>query len=141
VRRNVQDPNAQNGWSRQIREITTSGPCVELVPVEFVWHEDGLNDEDWERANVIRYVGNITIGDIRRRSATEDGWMVPEDLAKYAADSTLKTTQQETEGVQDYLYALQDNQRPIEFYEAYVKYDLFGDDQQDENLIVLVEVN
>jgi hypothetical protein len=141
VRRNVQDPNARNGWSRQIQDITMNGPCVELVPVEFVWHEDNLNDEDWERANVIRYVGNITTGDIKRRSATEDGWMVPEDLDKYAASTTLKTTQQTTEGVQDYLHALQDNQRPIEFYEAYVKYDLFGDDQQDENLIVLVEVN
>jgi hypothetical protein len=141
VRRITQDPNAQNGWSRQIKEITTNGPCVELIPIEFVWHEDGLNDEDWERANVIRYVGNITVGDVKKRSATEDGWIVPKDIENFTADTVLKTTQQDTEGVQDYIYALQPNQRPIEFYETYVKFDLFGDDQQDENLIVLVECN
>jgi hypothetical protein len=51
----------------------------------------------------------------------------------------MKTTQQETEGVQDYFYAYETNQKPIEFLEAYVKFDFFGNDQVDENLIVLVE--
>ncbi len=141
VKRVVQDPTAANGWSRQIQEITTNGPCIELVPVEFVWHADDLNDEDWEGANVIRYVGNLTIGEIRERAKTEVGWLLLEDITKYAASSiTIKTTQQETEGVQDYVYQYEMNQKPIEFLEAYVKYDLF-DNQQDENLIVLVELN
>ncbi len=141
VRRMVQDPNADNGWSRQIKEIATVGPRIELVPIEFVWHADDLNDENWESANVIRYVGNLTIGDIKKRAEKEVGWLLPDDIAKYAASElTIKTTQQETEGVGDYSYTYETNQKPIEFLEAYVKYDLF-DNQQDENLIVLVELN
>lgn len=139
VRRIVADPTAPDGWSRQVQEVVSSGPCVELVPIEFVWHDDNLNDEDWERANVIRYVGNITIGDVKRRAETEVGWILPDNIERFAADTILKTTQQTTEGAQDTIYALTTNQKPIEFYEAYVKFDLFGEDQQDENLIVLVD--
>jgi hypothetical protein len=113
-----------------------------LVPIEFVWHADDINDEDWEEATVIRYLGNMTVGELKRRGAPESGevgWMLPEDLSKYTIDSkSYKTTQQETEAVGDPYSAYSLNQKPIEFYEAYLKYDLL-DDGIDENLIVLVE--
>ncbi len=141
ARRLGQDPNSPNGIGKQIVEVDISGPYVELVPMEYVWHADDINDEDWEDANVIRYVGNLTIGEIERRSQKEDGWLLPDDWKKFAASSrTIKTIQQETEGVQDYIYHFEENQKPIEFLEAYIKYPLL-DEQQDENLIVLVELN
>ncbi len=154
VKRIVQDQSSPNGWTRQLTEYQTNGPCIELVPIEYVWHEDHLNDEDWEDAPVIRYVGNITIGEILDRvEAGEVGWLNPKGdeipdreefqkiLESYVASETEKTTQQKTEGVQDYFLDFQPRQKPIEFYEAYIKFDFFGEDQKDENLIVLVEKN
>jgi len=152
VKRIVQDPTSPNGWSRQVQEYTTNGPCIELVPIEYVWHEDHLNDENWESAPVIRYVGNITIGEILDRvEQGETGWINPKGgeipdraefqkiLESYVATEILKTTQQETESTQDYFLDFQPRQKPIEFYEAYIKFDFMGEDQRDENLIVLVE--
>jgi hypothetical protein len=134
----VQDPSAENGWSKQIVEVVNNGPKVELVPIEFVWHADDINDEDWEEADVIRYVGDLTISEIERRSQEEVGWMLPPDWKKYAASTkTIRTTQQESEGVQDFIYSYHENQRPIEFLEAYIKYPLFN--EENDNLIVLVE--
>ena len=152
VKRIVPDPTSPNGWSRQQQEYTTNGPCVELVPIEYVWHEDQLNDEDWEDAPVIRYVGNITIGEILDRvEAGEIGWINPKGgeipdraefqkiLETFVATQIEKTTQQQTESTQDYFDDFQPRQKPIEFYEAYIKFDFYGEDQVDENLIVLVE--
>lgn len=152
VKRIVQDPTSPNGWSRQQQEYKLNGPCIELVPVEYVWHEDNLNDEDWDDAPVIRYVGNITIGDILDRvEQGEKGWINPKGgdipersefqkiLETFVATEIKRTTQQETEGTQDYFTDFQPRQKPIEFYEAYIKFDFMGEDQVDENLIVLVE--
>ncbi len=135
----VQDPSAQNGWSKQIVTIENSGPCVELIPMEFVWHADDINDENWEDADVIRYVGDITIAEIEQRVEEEKGWMLPKDWKGFAASSrTIKTIQQETDGVQDYIYEYTENQKPIEFLEAYIKYPLF--DTKNDNLIVLIDL-
>jgi len=140
VSRLVADPSAEIGASKQVLMQKTSGPRVELIPVEFVWHADDINDEDWEQSDVIRYIGNITIGEIKERSQQEPGWLLPEDWQKYAASSkTIKTTQQSTEGTQDYIYAYEENQRPIEFLEAYVKYSLFDD--KSEDLVVLLALD
>lgn len=139
VNRMVPDPQNPQGLSKQIQEVTTESPTVELVPVEYVWMPDDVNDEDWESAPVIRYIGNITIGELKERSQREVGWVAPENLERYIAMDLLKTTQQETEGVQDYFRSYSMNQKPIEFLEAYIKFDFFGEDQIDENLIVLVE--
>ena len=142
VKRVVADPNSPNGWSRQVTEVTSSGPCVEMVPMEYVWHADDLNDEDWEDADVIRYLGNLTIGEIERRAKPaekggygEEGWMLPDNLDAYAASyKSEQTTQQKMESVQDFEYVYQRNQRSIEFFEAYIKYPLFSD--EDHQLIV-----
>ena len=140
VNRLVPDLNSPMGIGKQITSIETSGPSVELIPMEYVWHADDINDEDWESADVIRYIGNITISEIEERSQTESGWILPENWHKYAASSkTIKTTQQQTEGVQDSIYIYDENQKPIEFLEAYVKFPLL--DGKNENLIVLVELN
>lgn len=154
VKRLVQNPEAPNGWGREIQEYKIDKPCIELVPIEYVWHEDHLNDEDWENAPVIRYVGNITIGEILDRAEQgEIGWLNPEGgeipdregfqkiLESYVATEIEKTTQQKTESTQDYFSDFQPRQKPIEFYEAFIKFDFFGEDQKDENLIVLVEKN
>ena len=139
VHRLAPDPNSPNGIGKQITNIQTSGPKSELIPMEFVWHADDVNDEDWEDADVIRYIGNITISEIEERSKNEPGWMLPENWHRFAASSkTLKTTQQQTEGAQDYIYIYEENQKPIEFLEAFIKYPLF--DGKNENLIVLVEL-
>lgn len=145
VKRIVADPSNPQGWSRQVGEIITSGPCVELVPAEFVYHADDLNDEDWEDADVIRYVGNLTIGDIEKRAKPieeggygEEGWMLPEDIDKYAASTkSEQTIQQKTEGAIDQSYVYQRNQKFIEFFEAYVKYPIDG--EEDRKLVVLCE--
>jgi hypothetical protein len=138
VRRLAPDPQSPDGLSKRITTVVNSGPRIELVPMEFVWHADDINDEDWEQADVIRYIGNMTIGEIKKRSQNEYGWILPNNWQKFAASSiTLKTTQQKTEGVQDYVYIYEENQKPIEFLEAFVKFPLFGDESLD--LIVLVE--
>lgn len=139
IRRTVPDPQAPNGYSKQIQELITEGPDISMVPVEYVWMADDVNDEDWESTPVIRYIGNLTIGEIEQRSQSEEGWTLPENLSRYVATETLKTTQQQTEGVQDYFRSYSERQKPIEFLEAYIKYDFFGEDQIDENLIILVE--
>jgi len=141
VRRWTPDPLAPNGFSKQIQEIRVTGPQVELVPVEYVWLNDNVDDEDWEKEPVIRYVGNITVGELKQRALEEDGWLLPEDLTPYYASDLMKTTQQEIEGASTEYVSYADNQRPIEFLEAYIKFDFFGEDQVDENLIVLVEKN
>jgi hypothetical protein len=138
VNRLAPDPNSPNGIGKQIINVEISGPSVELVPMEYVWHADDVNDEDWDSADVIRYIGNITIAEIEERSQVESGWMLPENWKRFAASiRTLKTTQQETEGVQDFIYIYEENQKPIEFLEAYIKFPLF--DGKNEDLIVLVE--
>jgi hypothetical protein len=149
VCRLVPDSNSPMGISKRKIAIQTVGPKVELVPMDFVYHADDINDEDWESSDVIRYVGNITVGEIKARTSsreeseeyvTEVGWMLPENWQKYAASTkTVRTTQQETEGVQDYIYNYTESQKPIEFLEAYVKYPLFDD--QPEDLIVLLTQN
>lgn len=142
IRRMMPDPTNSQGMSKQLTEMTTNGPVVELVPVEYVWMPDDVNDEDWEDAPVIRYIGNLTIGELKQRANSgEEGWILPENLERYVATEILKTTQQEKEGVQDHFQSYSTNQKPIEFLEAYIKFDFFGEDQIDENLIVLVERN
>ena len=120
-----------------IVELPTEGPSVELIPVEFVWLPDDVNDEDWENAPIIRYVGNLTLGEIKRRSQVEDGWVLTEDLKPYITTQTLKTTQQEADDVQDSYYAYEPNLQPVETLEAYIKWDFF-DEGVEEDIIVLV---
>ncbi len=126
--------NPDGSKSFSIEPIIHEGPSVELIPVEFVWLPDDVNDEDWEDVPVIWYVGNLTLGEIKRRSQFEDGWVVQdvERLGVLTADTTLKTTQQEADAVRDNYYAYEPDQRPIECLQACVKWE-------GENLIVLVE--
>src|SRR5574343_1143453 len=139
VRRLVPDP--QTGQMGKTEgEIVWQGPQVTLCPVEFVWHGDDIEDDEWDNTEIIRYVRNITVGELIKRAQSEDGWILPDDLQRYQTSvGTHKTTQQESEMTGDYDYVKNPNQRPIEFYEAYLKYSLDG--ETDVDLIVLCEVN
>lgn len=121
-----------------IMDLPTEGPSVELIPVEYVWLPDNINDEDWESAPIIRYVGNLPFGEIKRRSQVEDGWVNIVGLKPVTSPEILKTTQQESDDVQDTFYALEPNLQPVETLEAYIKWDFF-DRGIEEDIIVLVE--
>src|SRR5574343_456862 len=139
LRRLVPDP--QTGQMTKTEdEVVWQGPQVTLCPVEFVWHGDDIEDDEWDNTEIIRYVRNITVGELIKRAQSEDGWILPDDLQRYQTSvGTHKTTQQESEMTGDYDYVKNPNQRPIEFYEAYLKYSLDG--ETDVDLIVLCEVN
>lgn len=127
-------PEKQDGIS--VREK----PTVTLVPVEFVWHADDIDDEEWEEKPVIRYIGELTVGEIQRRAEKEEGWHIPEDLSKYnTSTKTHKTYQQESEETGDYNWVYEESFRPLEFYEAYLNYP--GLDGNEEKWIVLLEVS
>jgi hypothetical protein len=134
--------NPQTGQKDKMdAQVTQEGPSLSLVPIDFVWHADDIDDEDWEKADVIRYVGNITVNDLEKRAELEEGWILPDDLTKYETSmKSHKTIQQETEGVQDYDYDKGPGQRPIEFYEAFINYPDFETGEM-ASLIVLVEVH
>ncbi len=141
ARRMIPDPTSPNGLSKTVIELSTSGPQLSLVPVDFVWHADDIDDEDWEDADVIRYVGSMTVDDLRKRASIEDGWFLPEDLTRYETSVRHhKTIQQETEGAQSYDYDKVPGRRPIEFYEAFINYPSF-ETGAITKLIVLVEVH
>lgn len=143
VRRSViqPGPDGQPAVQKIETQVRRGGPKVHLVPVDFVWHADDIDDEDaWEKETVIRYVGEYTVGELKKLAANDPSWILPEDLNKYqTAMKYYKTVQQEKEEVTDYGWVYAPNQRPIEFYEAYLQYPLYG--EEDTKIIVLVELN
>lgn len=120
--------------------VSFEGPAVELIPIEFVWLPDDVDDDDWEDAPVIRYVGNYTLAELRRRASSgEEGWNLPEDdeLKSLVSETKLKTTQQTEDQVQDWYSDLPLEQKPVECLEAYLDYDLM-ETGEEIPLIVMV---
>ena len=120
--------------------ITFEGPSVELVPVDYVWMPDDIDDDDWEKQPVIRYVGEYTANELRRRQARgEQGWILPSDdeLTAMVSDTKMKTVQQEEDKVADWYQDLPVKDKPLECLEAYLDYDLLEAGEPDQ-LIVMV---
>ncbi len=120
--------------------ISYEGPSVELIPVDFVWLPDDVDDDDWESQPVIRYVGNYNINELRRREASgEEGWKLPseDELKAMVSETKMKTVQQTEDKVADWYADLPVEQKPIECLEAYLDFD-FLENGEEVPLIVLV---
>ena len=135
---------AENGEVRFRQEVRSrisyEGPSVELIPVDYVWLPDDVDDADWENAPVIRYVGDYTINDLKRRvEAGESGWYLPEEdvLKSMVSETKLKTIQQTEDKVSDWYQDLPLEQKPLECLEAYINFD-FLESNEELPLIVMV---
>lgn len=120
--------------------VTFEGPSVELIPLDYVWLPDDVDDEDWEEQPVIRYVGSYTVNELRRRiKSGEQGWYLPseDELLAMVTGTKLKTIQQEEDKVADWQQDLEVADRPLECLEGYCNYD-FLNTGQPQQLIVMV---
>ena len=120
--------------------ISYEGPAVELIPIDYVWIPDDVDDDDWEDSPLIRYVGDYTINELRRRETLgEEGWYLPEDteLQAMVSETKMKTVQQEEDKVSDWFSDLPVMQKPLECLEAYINFDLL-EDGEEVPIIVMV---
>jgi len=117
--------------------VASSGPKVFLVPLDYVWLPDNVDDEDWERYPVIRYVDEYSIWELEQRAQAEDGWILPAlERLNPSGRGLLLTGQQEAASVGDSDDVLAPELQTVQCLEAYLTYPLFG---IPETLIVLVD--
>lgn len=124
--------------------VTFEGPSVELIPLDYVWLPDDVDDDDWEDQPVIRYVGHYTVNELSRRvAAGEEGWFLPQEdqLLSMVTETKLKTIQQEEDKVMDWQQDLPVADRPLECLEAYCNYDFLGTGRPQQLIVMVSKAN
>lgn len=123
---------------QEAQGVSYEGPRLSLVSVEHVWLPDDVDDDDWESKPVIRYVDEMTLEELKRRSQQENGWVLANVEKLTPSDEEPEwTEQQKADAVQNYEMELPPELRTIKRYEAYLNWNIGG--EASEPIIVEVE--